>query len=58
MATHTTRLPVQNYPGDKTDLTRLLREQAALHLQLVRSRATPALLREIASVEARLNRGA
>lgn len=45
-------------PGDRSPLTALYTREAELHLQLIRSRPTPALLREIAAVQARLNRGA
>ena len=52
-----TRQPLPTPPGDRSALTGLYSEQAALHLRLVRARPTPELLRRIARVEAALARG-
>ena len=43
--------------GDRSPLTTLYALESRLHLELIRTGPTPALLRELASVEARLNGG-
>ena len=57
MTIHTSSRPGPTYHGDRSPLTRLYAEQARLHLQLIGSRPTPDLLRQIARVEARLAEG-
>lgn len=45
-------------PGDRTVTTGLYLLEAQLHLELVRRGPSPALLRALAAVDARLNGGA
>ena len=57
MAIHTSSRPGPTYMGDRSPLGSLYSEQARLHLELIGSRPTPDLLRQIARVEARLAEG-
>jgi hypothetical protein len=57
MAHHPTQCPLPAPIGDRSPLTRLFSEQAALHLEWCTTRPTPDLLRRMARVEAAIAAG-